>query len=227
MKTEENCAGGETVLVSRKDSLERVPETHASLLTTGVREAFPDPIAYFRKVAARSRFVAFRAWLERLLQGNQWELRLHTNGFESPGIAAFAFRAPSITIAELAPPQSEPLDDSFPDEIVEFYSLVDWVHWSVYGGAGGIERGGPHRPISAFGKKFVGSKINPKKAGELGSTGCGDMFIYTSDGRGGMLCHENLHVHLIGTIGETFEWIFQELLEGREPEFNYGEWLRH
>jgi hypothetical protein len=39
-----------------------------------------------------------------------------------------------------------------------------------------------------------------------------------------MFCHENGQVHVIGSVNETAEWIFGELLAGREPEFNYAEW---
>ncbi|MDX1946687.1 MAG: hypothetical protein SFU86_14900 [Pirellulaceae bacterium] len=227
MKIEENCGGGDTVIVYPKDALARVPASHTELLTSPVREAFLDPAAYFRRIAARCRIASMRQWLEQLVRKNRWELRLHTNGHDCPGIAAFAFHAPSITTAEIAPPRAESLERNFPAEIVEFYSLVDWVHWSIYGGAGGIERGGAQTAIGDFGQPCVGAKIDIEQTNLLGSTGGGDMFIYTADGRGGMLCHENLHVHLIGTIGETLEWMFQELLENREPEFDYNAWMRH
>ncbi len=51
---------------------------------------------------------------------------------------------------------------------------------------------------------------------------CSDMLICTSDGRGGWLCHENAHTHLLGTIAQTIDWVCSELLANRCPEHDYG-----
>ncbi len=53
---------------------------------------------------------------------------------------------------------------------------------------------------------------------------CGNMLIYTTSGRAGWLCHENGRIHLLGTIKDTIQWVYGELLANRCPEFdsNWG-----
>jgi hypothetical protein len=48
------------------------------------------------------------------------------------------------------------------------------------------------------------------------------MLIYTEDGRGGWLCHENGKIHLLGTIEDTILWVYGELLANRCPDFDYS-----
>ena len=48
------------------------------------------------------------------------------------------------------------------------------------------------------------------------------MLVYTKDGRGGWCCHENGKVHLLGTIEDTINWVYGELLAGRCPDFDYS-----
>lgn len=223
MKIEWNCAGGDTVFLKAKDSLDDVPESHRGLITPAIRSAFRDPCEHFRTVASRCRFPVMRRYLEDLTKTRRWELRLHSNGYDSPGIGAFAFVSSSVVPGEIAPANAEKATN-YPREIAEFYSLIDWMHWSVYGGAGGLERAGRHDPLIKW-PEFCGDAVDPSATFEWGSTGCGDLFIYSADGRAGMLCHENCFVHLIGTVAETIDWIFSKLCRQELPEFDY-QWCK-
>ncbi len=98
------------------------------------------------------------------------------------------------------------------------------MHWSTYGGAGGLHRSSSHESLAKW-PELCGDAIDPATSYEWGSTECGDKFIYTSDNRAGMIGHENGHVHLIGTVADTVDWIYNELLNTRKPQFDYG-WLK-
>ena len=66
-----------------------------------------------------------------------------------------------------------------------------------------------------------GADVDPARTFVFGCSDCGDMIIYTAEGRGGWLCHENGKIHLLGTIEDTIEWVYSELLANRFPEFDH------
>jgi hypothetical protein len=148
---------------------------------------------------------------------------LHTNGHGEKGIGAFAFKVSHILAAQISPAEPDSASHGFPDEIVEYYSLLDWMHWTVYGGAGGLERGERHHNLERW-PVLRGDPVDPRSSFSWGSTACGDRFIYTFENRAGMLCHESGFIHLIGSVGKTIDWICGELLDGRAPEFNRRDW---
>jgi hypothetical protein len=224
MKRRWNCAGGDTIVLNRRDSLDEVPESHRDLITAAIRDAFKDPIAYFEAIGARCRFGALALYLNAHISSLKWVLRLHTNDYGSQGTASFAFKAEHVIRAEFAPSESSSALQQLPTEITELYSLLDLMDWSTYGGAGGLYQSGEHAPLTSW-PVLCGSAVDPATTFLWGSTECGDQFIYTKDNRAGMLCHENGHVHLIGTVAETIDWICNELLNNRTPQFDYG-WLK-
>jgi hypothetical protein len=73
------------------------------------------------------------------------------------------------------------------------------------------------RPVSGLGG-LIPERRYPDSLQVWGHDGCGDMLVYTDDGRGGWLEHEEGYVRWIGSIAETIEWVFAELLAGREPD---------
>jgi hypothetical protein len=218
MRTDWNCASGDTVFVTPTDSLGDVPDTHRNLVTPAIEAAFRNPCKHFQEVSARCPFPSLARYLNELTADGRWELRLHTNGFESPGIAAFAFGSTRVMQAEIAPAE-QLADAECPEEIGQFYSLLDWVHWTVYGGAGGLDRGGVHDSVRGW--PIKNSPVAASQLKSWGSTPCGDAYVYTLDGRGGLLSHENGHLHLLGTIAEAIDWIFEKLCRQELPDFDY------
>jgi hypothetical protein len=125
--------------------------------------------------------------------------------------------------AEIAPAELESRT-AYPPGIAEFYALIDWVHWTEYGGAGGLERGGVHCQVSERSYPLQ-DEIAAKDLTIWGSTPCGDIYIYTHDNRGGMLSHENGHLHFLGSVAESIDWIFNKLTKQELPDFDYG-WMK-
>jgi hypothetical protein len=50
------------------------------------------------------------------------------------------------------------------------------------------------------------------------------MLVYTTDERGGMLSHETGRIHWLGSLVDSIDWIYGELLAKRTPEYDYNAW---
>jgi hypothetical protein len=59
--------------------------------------------------------------------------------------------------------------------------------------------------------------VDPGRTYHMGHSSGGDVLIYTTDGRGGWLRPKTGEVVLLGSVGETLDWLFAELLAGRAP----------
>jgi len=223
MNVQWNCAGGDTVFLTPGDQLDAIPESHRHLLTSAIQTTFEDPIGYFASVAAQSPFESVNEYLLELIQTRHWQLRLHTNGFNSRGIAAFAFGSNAVLPSEIAPAEQVSELTILP-ELAQFYSLLGWVHWTEYGAAGGIDRFEDHTPCRNTGYKLKDESLQDQTVKVWGSTPCGDTYIYTRDGRGGLLSHETGQLHFLGSIEEAIDWIFNKLRQGTYPDFDYS-WI--
>lgn len=220
MQIEENEAGGKTINLVAGDDLTKVPQSHRHLITTPIREAFVDPPAYFKGIAKRCRFPAMARWLGALLAANQWELHLNQGDPKQWTLAGFDWSSDQVRGATIALPSDCNLD-GYPAALKEYYSLVDEVHWIRFGRSGGLEGAGGSTPMSTFAFNKDESAVDPDTAFLWGSSPCGDMLFYTTDDRGGWFCHENGHFHLLGTVAETIDWVYSELLANRCPEYDY------
>ena len=122
---------------------------------------------------------------------------------------------------EIAPARGA-VPAGLPPALRRYYSLVDRVSWMPFGCAGGLEGAGDHTPLTDFDYTYHGADIDPARTFVLGSSPGGDMLIYTEDGRGGWLCHENGKIHPLGTVVDTIEWVYSELQADRCPDFDYS-----
>jgi len=222
MLVEKNEAGGKSVFLSAGDSLAKIPKTHRDLLTPRIQEVFADPEEHFRRVADACPFSKMAAWLRALMSEGAWVLALHRGKPATWTEAGFLWFSESVYGAEITPAKEE-IPSTIPSVLRKYYSLVDGVRWMDFGSAGGLNGCGEHTPLTEFSHyKFHGADIDPAKAFIFGWSPCGDMLIYTTDDRGGWVCHENGKVHLLGTIKDTIQWVYAELLANRCPEFDYS-----
>jgi hypothetical protein len=222
MRTEENCAGADTVIVQPRDRLETVPVSHKYLVSPAITKVFEDPVAHFRDIAERTPFEEMRLYLQKLLARPKWVLNLHTNAFDSPGIAAFEFFSAAVHPVQIAPGNRQARCGGV-SEMTGFYRQIGWLHWTVYGGADGLDTS-PDESFAECEFHMDVPGIDSTATFSFGSTACGDWFIYDKSGRAGMLSHESLRVHWIGTVADTINWIFHELRHKRTPEFDYNRW---
>lgn len=223
MRSEENEGGGTSVILNLGDALEKVPRSHQALITPAIREAFRDPLAYFGRIADRCPFPNMKAWLEALVAGGLWDLALHQGSPREYTDAGFRWWPEGVACAEITPPSGQ-VPPGLPATLRTYYSLVDKVGWMPFGCAGGLGGAGGHGTIAPFYLENSGLDVDPSQVHAFGSSLGGDMLIYTHDDRGGWLCHENGRVHLLGTVAETIDWVYAELLADRAPDFDYR-WL--
>jgi hypothetical protein len=223
MFIEDNDGGGKSVFLTAGDSLAKIPKSHRKLLTPRLREVFADPLAHFQKVADSCPFASMAAWLNALLTGGTWILALHQGDPATLTEAGFLWVSEEVLTAEITPSCGTKFPHQ-PPALRRYYSLVDGVRWMSFGCAGGLigcqEYSSLADDFSHY--EFHGADIDPAKTFVFGSSSCGDMLIYTEDGRGGWFCHENGKIHLLGTVEDTIQWIYGELLENRSPDFDYN-----
>ena len=222
MKTEVNAAGGTSVILGQRDNLDAVPESHRDMITNEICLAFANPEPYFRAVADRCQFPMMAAWLRAVTATGKWNLYLE-EGFmmERTTRASFFWRADNATSAFVAPTMNARPLHPLP-AFAHYFSIVDVVDWACFGGAGHLLGAQGHFPISAYGIKCQNPMFPQDKTLEWGNTPCGDVLIYTNAGKAGFLSHENGKAYSFGSIEQGIDFVFGELLEGREPEFDYS-----
>jgi hypothetical protein len=223
MDIEENEGGGKTVTIYFSDNLRKVPRSHRHLVTPRILEVFADPPAYFRDVVDRCPFEQMAEWLDQLISDDAWVLELH-KGFQDFESAGFFWISEKVRVATISLPVDIDLS-SFPASLQSYYSLVDEVRWMPFACAGGLFGAENHIPFNQWAFDYYGAKVDPERSFIWGFSPCGDMLIYTPDDRGGWLNHESHQVHLIGSITETINWVYSELLTNRCPEWDQ-DWNR-
>jgi hypothetical protein len=220
MEVEEEEFGGTLVVLRAGGRLSAVPRSHRRLVTPAVAAWFADPPGACRAVAAETPAPRMAAWFRAAADAADWRLELH-RASHGETRAGYWLAAPGVRGAEVGPPAAGPDLGRLPAALAAFYRLVGFVDWMGFGAAGGIDGPAGHTPLSAFRYEYRGAAIDPAGTFVFGWGPAGDMLVYTADGRGGWVCHENGHVHLLGTVTDTVDWVFGELLADRCPDFDY------
>ncbi|MEK6236176.1 MAG: hypothetical protein N2C14_15830 [Planctomycetales bacterium] len=224
METKEDYPGT-TVLLGDDDSLDDVPESHQSLISDETRAVFADPAAYFSDVRDRCEFPKMKQWLARSVEQDEWQLELCLGETPDGIVSSVQFIGPveDVCPAGMELPDPEADLTSLPPALRDLHLLVDGVYWQSFGCAGGVDPASWHRSLK---EAQVGtpSEEFARSTYVWGGSYCGDSLIHALDDRGGWLSHETLKVHWIGTIAETLDWLFGEMLAGREPNYDYS-WL--
>jgi hypothetical protein len=224
MQTEDNDGGGLSVFLIEGDSLDQVPDSHQKLITPTIREVFADPPAHFRGIADICPFPQMAKWLRALLNEEEWMLALHQGDPPEWTSVGFSWASSKVRGADIAP-SSGVVPAALSAPLRQYYSLVDEIRWMSFGNAGGLDDSRSQTPLSTFGDSYVGPEILKDKAYVLGWSPCGDMLVYTEKNQGGWRSHETGQLHFLGTIEETIDWVFGELLADRCPDIDYS-WFR-
>jgi hypothetical protein len=213
--------GGTCVTLVAGDRLKAVPRSHRRLVTPEIEAWWADPMAEVRRVGDRAASPRMAEWFHAMAERGTWRLRLHRADHGGTQ-AGYDLSCPNLRRAEVGPPQPRARFDQLPDDLAAFYRLVGFMDWMGFGAAGGFGSASGHIPLSAFGFAYHGAVIDPAETFAFGWAPGGDMLIYASDGRGGWLCHENGKIHLLGSVLDTIDWVFGELLADRCPDFDYS-----
>lgn len=203
--------GGTMVTLGPGDSLKAVPRSHRRLVTPEIEAWWVDPVRAIREVAERAVSPNMSEWFRRMAEGGSWRLQFHKASY---GVtqAGFWLSCPGIRGAEVGPPSTGLLPKKLPPALSAYYRLVSFVDWMGFGATGGL--GGPegHTSLSDF-------NVDLAHTFDFGSSPCGDKIIYTADGRGGWFNLGTQEIRILGSITDTIDWVYGELLADHCPDY--------
>ncbi|MCE9529213.1 MAG: hypothetical protein K8R36_24460 [Planctomycetales bacterium] len=222
MRSQQNMAGGISLILDDRDSLDVVPDSHQDIITLEILHAFKNPLQYFGAIADRCEFPQMAGWLRAVTKGNKWKLVLE-EGFmmERSTRGGFHWWSDAVTSAfvSLAAEPNRPHPMS---AFTHYYSLVGVVHWDNFGCAGGLLGTNEHITLKNYGAPCHDKSFPASQTRVWGNSSCGDMLIYSEAGTAGYLSHENGKAYELGSVKQGIEFVFGELLKGRTPEFDYS-----
>jgi hypothetical protein len=241
-----NQIGGTSLLLTRHDDLNLVPETHSDLLTPKVVEIFRDPHSYFAEIARKAPIAAMQKWLEAMLSGVCF-LNLHTTFEPHWREAAFSWSVSSlanhadagnpdqvvvVVVGEHLPRGAE-VTLPHPANLAEFslsmqtyYSLVGAVRWMGFDHAGGLYAVESHAPMfqgevtdeTRLEWEYLQSEaLDPRQTYRFGDCDDGTPFVYTRDGKAGLWGYPERDQGFTMCMEELVDWVFTELIAGRVP----------
>jgi hypothetical protein len=210
--------GGTLVILRPGDSLKAVPRSHRRLLTPEIEAWWADPVRAVRGIADRAVTPNMGRWFRRVADAGGWRLELH-RAPDGAGRAGYGLSCPGLRGAEVGPPAARPAARHLPPGLAAYYRLVGYVDWMGFGAGGGLAGPDGHAPLSAFAFDYHGADVNPARAFVFGHSPCGDMIVYTADGRGGWLNLGSHEVRLLGSALDTVDWVYGELLANRCPDY--------
>jgi hypothetical protein len=218
MKVEENEMGGQTVSLTLGDDLREVPRSHRKLVTPEIAAVFRDAPNYFSSIAERTPFRSMADWLMALVWENSWRLELERAGDDKKwGRTAFRWTSKTIRGAGIGLPM-EVDTNAFPAALATLYRLIGYVDWAGGAAEGQIAPATAAYLISSYDFNYSGDPINPDRTAVWGGQN-GDMLIADLDSdRGGWFDLPENRVHMVGTVADTVNWVFAELLAGRVPD---------
>jgi len=219
MMTRPNDGGGTTLVLAEGDDLAAVPESHRDIVSDSVRDAFLDPVAYLSDIASRTTIPNLRKYLSNFVIGGRWSLVLaETYMMDRETIAAFQWLHPDQHACMLGPSTGNCDDARFS----AFYNDFALLHWGSIGFAGGILPYRDQITIADYGAKSSNPMFPADATVVFGNSSCGDIMVCNADGDAGYLSHENGSSYVVGTFPEMADWIFDQLILSRTPEFDYS-----
>jgi len=225
MKSTSNRAGGITITLSPSESLDDVPKTHQALITDAIREAFVDPAGYFVELGVQSKLPGFQAFISELVRLAKPSLLLATGdemfGGPTVGFQWWAGSQDGMPHHIILEPGKRESLQVIPPGLRELYSVVRWVHWDQVGFSGGLFTDEQICTVARCDIPCRSNVFPPKSTFIFGNTASGDMFINNAQGEAGFLSHETGSAYSLGSLTDALNWIFDELRQGREPEFDY------
>lgn len=218
MEIEEDLMGmGVTVTLFEGDNLADIPASHAHLLSVPLREAFAEPVARFRAIADECPFPEMARWLNILLEAPRWSLELNLSDDDEYSTAGFNWESDTVRSAVIGLPTSLP--EHLPATLTRYYSLVDRVDWMGFSCAGNLWGANQHVPLTEIREADEGAELQPEQCFIWGDSPCGDLIIWTMDGRGGWASHESNAFQFLGSIEDSINWIFGQLCNNVCPEY--------
>lgn len=219
MITRPNDGGGTTLVLAEGDDLDSVPESHVDILTDPIRRAFGAPTSYFGEVAKRTPITNLRGYLSNFVTDGRWTLLLaDTYMMDRDTIGAFQWLHPDQHACMITPADAPCSDRRFSP----IYDDIALLHWDSIAHSGGILPFHQHISLADYGAHSTNPAFPVDSTHVFGSSACGDMMIYDSEGNAGYLSHENGTSYATGTVSEMVDWVCGKLTKNQTPEFDYS-----
>ncbi len=215
MEVHDHGEFGKAVILTAGDRLRVVPRSHWGLITDEVRAVFEDVPGYFAAMADRSPFPAMAGWLRALLREDRWGLVVKVDWL-GQGRVWFAWQSETVLGAGVGLPRQADTGH-LPGPLAALFSLVDFVDWSGSGDGEGDGRIFWPQPVYLLRANWIesGERIDLTKTLAWGGFN-GHHLLAAPDNRGGWISTSS-DVVLGGTVAETVDWWFAQLLAGRGP----------
>jgi hypothetical protein len=218
MKQFENQHGGLTVSLDANDSLDAIPASLRSLVAPHIEQAFHDPRIVFSRVAKRSSLKNMAQYLDLMIAFNQWRLVVaesycHTRVTR----VGFYWYHPDcfpVTVAIRPKPSKHP-------SFKELFDLIDAVYWDQVAHAGGILPVADFHSLDGYGLE-QGEFSPDSQATIFGTDSNGDVFVFDARGRAAIISHETGDAMHFDSIHDCCDWIFERLLAGSPPAFQWN-----
>ena len=217
MKHFENEFGGETFCLRAADQLDDLPPEMRALVFPHIEQAFVDPRSLLELVASQTTLPNLAAYLRAMISHNDWQLVVED---------AFLHRRVTRTGFYWSHPHCYPTTLVFRPEVsknrefADMFHLIDATYWDRVGCAGGILPTNEFRSLIDYG--IEQTEFLPDTEPTIFATDSnGDVYVYCSDGRSGMISHETGDVVEYDSLDQCCNWIFEQLLAGKPPEFNW------
>lgn len=224
MKIEPGEFGGIDVELTAGDKLDDVPDSHQHLISAELRAAFVDPRGHLQSVAERCPFSSMKEWLTTLCGEGEWSLQMHLWAHDNTGSAGFSWSGAKVSGAVIGPATEGEFPADYPADFRAYYDLVDFVDWMGCGAGGGFYGAGEHRSLYLVNPDLRSDEIEPEESYVWGDSPCGDKLFWTMENQGGWYNTPEHKVHLLGTIADTINWVYEELIADRTPGWQYGDW---
>jgi hypothetical protein len=207
---------GRTVICVAGDDLANVPRSHRKLITPTIRQVFANPKKHFQELATKCQFPKMAEWLRAVTEEDRWELQLIRGRGE--GFAGFYWYSNSVRDAAVALARGFDLR-LFPPEMQHYYSLVDVVDPMGYGCAGQLRGADNVYPFYFPLEESPDIPVDLSRTHVWGDSPCGDILFITEDGRGGWFLMGPNEFHVIGTISETIDAVYSQMLMKKAPNY--------
>lgn len=213
------------VLVCEKgDDLAKIPPAYRHLITPDIRNVFTDPEGYFRNVAERCQFPKVAEWLRVLTEKYCWHLELVRSQYAGER-AGFRWKLQDVFSVTIGLPLGEDLS-KLPPEMAHYYSLLDFVDPFPYEADSDDATGNlysvKHLHLLSTVTKKRRLPVDPFTTYVWGNSMDGDSLFFTPDGRGGWYLLAEHLAHVLGTIAQTIDNIYSQLLAGELPKDRRG-----
>ena len=217
MKQFENEFGGQIFCLRGNDRIDDLPQSMRSLILPHVEDAFADPRHVFERVAMRTELSNLATYLRKLISNNEWQLVVE-DAYVHKRVTRVGFywhhqECYPATFVLREKPSNNKL-------FAKMFDMIDETCWDRVGCAGGILPTNSFHSLVDCG--IIQNAFPPETNPVIfGTESKGDVFVFCSDNRAGMISHETGDVVEFDSVSECCEWILAQLLAGSPPEFNW------